>query len=85
MYKKGDIVVVRSAAGPAIPNVRVKLLEKIVVKKRKGNYMDWPGYVGWECEMVDKNEVDKLRKRFRIPFQFPNNIETFVYEEDIIS
>ena len=37
MYKKGDIVVVRSAAGPAIPNVRVKLLEKIVVKKRKGN------------------------------------------------
>ena len=85
MYKKGDIVMVRSRVSNIIPDVHVKLKKRIVVKKRKGNHIDWPGYVGWECELINKREIEKLRKRFCIPFMYPKNVETFIYEEDIIS
>ena len=84
MYKKGDIVKIQSHAGIAIPPFHVKLLKKIVVKDRKGNKMDWPGYVGWEAELIYKKEVEILRKRFRIPFKFPNDVKTFVFEDEII-
>ena len=29
-------------------------------------------------------EIDRLRKEWHIPFKFPNEIETFVYETNII-
>ena len=85
MYKVSDIVRVRSPAGPAIPIVHVKLLKKVVVRSSKGRTMDWPGYTGWEAKLIYKREVDMLRKKFRIPFKWPNDIETFVFEEDIIT
>ena len=83
-YKIGDIVLVKSPAGPAIPNVHVKLLKKHVVKERKGNRIDWPGYTCWDAKLIYKKETDLLKKKFRIPYEYPNNVETFVYDEDII-
>ena len=85
MYKKGDIVKVNSPAGKAIPPVHVKLLKKIVVKASKGRKIDWPGYIGWEAKLIYKNEVEMLRKKFSIPFKYPNDVETFVFEDDIIT
>tara|TARA_R100000152_G_C6584301_1_gene47044 strand:- start:5 stop:271 length:267 start_codon:yes stop_codon:yes gene_type:complete len=84
-YKVGDIVLVKARAGIAIPNVHVKLLKKIVVLPRKGRTMDWPGYTGWDAKLVYKKEVEILRKKFRIPYKFPKDVGTFVFEDDIIS
>ena len=85
MYKKGDIVKVRSCAGSALPIVHVKLLKKVIVKERKGNKIIWPAYIGWEAKLIYKKEVELLRKKFRIPYKFPKDVDTFVYEDDIIS
>ncbi len=84
-YKVGDIVLVKARAGIAIPNVHVKLLKKYIIKERKGHRMDWPGYIGWDAKLIYKKEVLLLRKKFQIPYEYPNNVETFVYDEDIIS
>ena len=84
-YKVGDTVLVKSCAGTAIPNVHVKLLKKYVIKQRKGHRISWPGYIGWDAKLIYKKEILLLRKKFRIPYQYPNNVKTFVYDEDIIS
>ncbi len=84
-YKVGDIVLVKARAGPAIPDVHVKLLKKYNVKARKGHRIDWPGYIGWDAKLIYKKEVMLLRKRFQIPYEYPNKVKTFVYDEDIIS
>ena len=83
-YKVGDIVLVKARAGPAIPDVHVKLIKKYVVKKKKGRRIDWPEYIGWDAKMIYKKEVLLLKKKFKIPYEYPNNVETFVYDEDII-
>lgn len=85
MYTKNDIVLVKSMAGSAIPNVHVKLIKKHVVKEKQGNKITWPAYVGWDAKLIYKNEVLKLKKRFCIPYEFPNKVTTFVFEDDIIS
>ena len=69
---------------PGMKPFRVKLIKKHVVKERKGNNFDWPGYIGWDAVLVRKIDAERLRKRWRIPFKFPNDIETFVFEEEII-
>ena len=84
-YRPGDIVLVKARAGPAIPDVHVKLLKKYIVKKRKGHRIDWPEYIGWDAKLIYKKEVLLLRKKFQIPYEYPNKVETFVYDEDIIS
>jgi hypothetical protein len=78
-YKVGDIVLVKSSAGKAIPRFHVKLVERIVRKPPKD-----PSYVIWRCHLTRKQEADILRKEWQIPFKFPNDIETFVSETDII-
>jgi len=83
-YKKGDIVLVQSPAGKAIPKFHVKLLKKIVVKPSKGRSMDWPGYTGWEATPIYQKEVDILRKQWHISFHKANEDKTFIFEEDII-
>jgi hypothetical protein len=45
--------------------------------------MDWPGYVGWEGEMVLQEEIDILRQEWGIPFQSVGE-KTFVYERLIV-
>tara|TARA_Y100000310_G_C20687607_1_gene820092 strand:+ start:853 stop:1176 length:324 start_codon:yes stop_codon:yes gene_type:complete len=83
-YKKGDIVLVKSCAGDAIPDMHVKLIERIVRKPSKGRTMDWPGYAGWDATPVYQDEVDALRKEWSIPLYNPGEDIIFVYEDNII-
>ena len=83
-FKEGDVVLVKSCAGAAIPVVKVKLLKKIIVSEAKGNNFDWPGYVCWRAALVCEKEVKMLRKRFQIPYTYPNDVETQVFDKDII-
>ena len=78
-YKEGDTVLVKSSAGPAIPNVHVKLIEQI-----KRNTSFDPTYIIWKARLTKRKEVDMLRKQWQIPFKFPDEVETFVYETNII-
>ena len=78
-YKVGDIVLVKSSAGDSIPNFHVKLLEKI-----KRNTSFDPIYIGWRARLTKRKEADMLRKQWHIPFRFPDEVETFVYETNII-
>lgn len=88
-YKKGDIVLVKSIAGDAIPNIHVRLINRVVVDPVKGKsngfrkMMDWPGYSGWDAEIVFQHEADLLRKEWSIPFTGPGD-KTFVYDSSII-
>jgi len=84
VYKVNNIVLAKSCASDAIPPVHLRLLKRHEVKPRKGNRIDWPGYVGWDAELVYKHEADMLRKEWSIPFKFPHDIKTFVFETDII-
>jgi hypothetical protein len=78
-YKVGDIVLVRSSAGEAIPRFHVKLVERIVRKPPKD-----PSYVIWRAHLTRQREATILRKEWHIPFKFPNDIETFILERNII-
>ena len=88
-YKVGDIVLVKSCAGDAIPNIHVKLIERVIVKptppKRVGfkMSMEWSGFSGWNAEIVFQEEADLLRKEWSIPFSGPGD-RTFVYDSSII-
>lgn len=84
MKKVGDIVLVKSPAGDAIPHIHVKLLKRVVVKSSKGNKMDWPGYSGWEATPVFQEEIDALWKEWCIPLGKAEIDETFVYDRCII-
>ena len=79
MYKKGDIVLIKSSAGDVIPPVHVKLIERIKRKPPKD-----PEYIMWRAHLTKPKEADKLRKEWHIPFKFPNEVETFVCETNII-
>ena len=79
MYKKGDIVLIKSSAGDAIPPVHVKLIERIQRKPPKD-----PEYIIWKARLTKPKEADRLRKEWQIPFKFPDKIETMVCETNII-
>ena len=83
-WKTGDHVWVRSTAGECIPNVQVELISREVREPRKGNTISWPGWTGWNARLISKSEVDMLRKRWCIPYRWPDERELFVFEEDII-
>jgi hypothetical protein len=34
--------------------------------------------------LIYSAEVDVLRKKWHIPFKFPNDVNTFIYEEEIV-
>ena len=78
-YKVGDIVLVRSSAGEAIPRFHVKLIERIVRNPPKD-----PSYVIWRAHLTRQREATILRKEWHIPFKFPNDIETLVLETNIV-
>jgi hypothetical protein len=88
-YKVGDIVLIKSVAGDLIPHIHVKLLKRVIIKPTKGKSngfrktMDWPGYSGWDTEIVFQSEADNLRKNWSIPFEGPGD-KTFVYDSSII-
>tara|TARA_R110002110_G_scaffold149672_1_gene341016 strand:- start:479 stop:817 length:339 start_codon:yes stop_codon:yes gene_type:complete len=79
MYKINDIVLVKSSAAPAMPPFKVKLLERI---KRDTSFD--PIYIIWRTKLTSRREADRMRKEWGIPFKFPNEVETFVYETNII-
>jgi hypothetical protein len=87
-YKTGDIVLVKSCAGDVIPKIHVRLKERIVVEKqtpkRIGFKMsiEWPGYSGWNAEVVYQEEAETLRKNWSIPLSLGD--ETFVYDDCIV-
>ena len=81
---KGDIVLVKSRAGDVIPPIHVKLLERVIMKPRKGNRINWPGYSGWIATPVDEKEIEILRKEWSIPFTKVNKDLTFVDDDDIL-
>ena len=83
-FKVGDIVLVSSTAGKAIPNIHVKLLKRVVVKPARGNMMDWPGYSGWRATTVYQEECDMMRKEWSIPLASPGDDEMFVFDSEII-
>jgi len=74
MYKKGDIVLVKSLAGP---QVYVKLLKRVEKPK------DYWGADGWEAVLYRKEDADKLRKA-GVPYPQKGKHEVWVYDEDII-
>jgi len=78
-YKKGDVVLIQPSAGPALPQVHVRLIERVIEPKRG----HWTGYSGWETELIYKREVDILRKQWQIPFRKVGD-RTFVYDSEII-
>ncbi len=83
-YKPGDIVLVRSSAGSAIPDVHVRLIESHFVKGSKGNTIDWPEFIWWDTELTKESVVKMLKKRFQIPYVWPDDVATCVYDSDII-
>ena len=83
-YKSGDIVLVRSSAGSAIPDVHVKLLKVHYVQGYKGNVVDWPTYTSWDAVLTKESEVKMLKTRFQIPYSWPDDVMTRVSESDII-
>jgi len=83
-YKKEDIVLVKSCAGPEIPHTHVRLLEREVIPPRKGNRIDWPGYSGWMATPIYQKEIEILKKEWNIPFKKANKDLTFVYDKNII-
>ena len=78
-YKVGDIVLVKSSAGPAIPHFHVKLIERIIKTPPRD-----PNYIIWRTHLTRQREAIILRKEWHIQFKFPNDIETFVLETNII-
>ena len=78
-YKKGDIVLIQPSAGPALPQIHVRLIKRIIERKRG----HWTGYSGWEAELIYKREIDILRKQWQIPFKKVGD-RTFVYDSEII-
>jgi len=83
-YKPDDIVLAKSPAGDAIPPVHVKLIERSHIKGSKGNTIVWPEYVIWAAELVYPEEAKMLKKEWSIPFKFPDDISTSVFERNII-
>ena len=79
MYKINDIVLVKSSAAPAMAPFKVKLLERI-----KCDSSFEPIYIMWRTKLTSRKEADRLRKEWHISFKFPDEIETFVYETNII-
>ena len=78
-YKVGDIVLVKSSAGKAIPRFHVKLIERIIRNPPKDS-----SYIIWRTHLTRHQEADILRKEWQIPFKFPNDIETLVLDVNII-
>jgi len=78
-FKVGDTVLVKSSAGPAIPHFHVKLIERIVKRPPKD-----PSYIIWRTHLTRQREANILRKKWHIQFKFPDDIETFITENNII-
>tara|TARA_R110000824_G_scaffold46692_2_gene133791 strand:+ start:5380 stop:5574 length:195 start_codon:yes stop_codon:yes gene_type:complete len=64
--------------------VQVKLIKEKHSKEYKGKHINLPGYTGWFAEISNKKDCEFLSVKRGIPFKYPNFVETFVFEEEII-
>ena len=75
-YKKGDKVLVKSYAGP---NVCVVLKSRYIASETEHKL----GFDGWNAQIVDKKEVDKLR-RCGVPYTKDEKPIVWVFDWEII-
>lgn len=73
-YKKNDVVLVESFAGP---NVKVRLLKRVAPEKNQ-----W-GAIGWEAVIVYKKDVERLIK-CGVPYAKDSKPEVWVFDWQII-
>lgn len=70
MYKKNDKVLIKSPAGDIMPVVEAVLVEQVTL--------------GWICNLTKPDEIAMFKRVWGIPFKYPLNVETFVFEDDIV-
>ena len=75
-YTENDRVLVKSFAGP---NVCVVLKNRYLVSKSESKL----GVDGWEAQIIDQKEVDKLRKR-GVPYKKGEKPMVWVFDYEII-
>ena len=75
-YTKNDRVLVKSFAGP---NTCVILLRRYIATKSKNKL----GVDGWEAQIVNQKEVEKLRKN-GVPYKKTEKPKVWVFDWQII-
>ena len=75
-YTKNDRVLVKSFAGP---NVCVRLLKRYIAKQSQHKL----GVDGWEAQITNQKEVEKLRKR-GVPYKKGEKPKVWVFDWQII-
>ena len=73
-YKAGNIVLVKSFAGP---KVRARLIERVLKPK------DFWGADGWNAQIIYKKDVDILRQN-GVPYKKGAKPKVFVFDWHII-
>ena len=75
-YRKGDRILVKSFAGP---DVCVILLKRYIAAKSELKL----GVDGWEAQITNQKEVDKLRKH-GVPYKKGEKPKVWVFDYHII-
>ena len=75
-YRKNDRVLVRSFAGP---DVCVILKNRYIARQSKSKL----GVDGWEAQITNQKEVEKLRKR-GVPYKKGEKPKVWVFDWEII-
>ena len=75
-YTKNDKVLVKSFAGP---NVWVRLTKRYIVNETEHKL----GVDGWEAQITQQKEVEKLRKR-GVPYKKGEKPKVWVFDWEII-
>ena len=75
-YTKNDRVLVKSYAGP---DVCVVLRKRYIAKQSKSKL----GVDGWEAQITNQKEVEKLRKR-GVPYKKGEKPKVWVFDWEII-
>lgn len=75
-YRKNDRVLVKSFAGP---DVYVVLKNRYLVSNSESKL----GVDGWEAQIVNQREVEKLRKR-GVPYKKGEKPKVWVFDWEII-
>ena len=75
-YTKNDRVLVKSFAGP---DVCVTLRKRYIARRSESKL----GADGWEAQIVNQREVDKLRKR-GVPYKKGEKPKVWVFDWQII-
>ena len=75
-YRKGDRVLVKSYAGPA---VQVLLIKRYIVSESELKL----GVDGWDAQITSQREVEKLRKH-GVPYKKGEKPKVWIFDWEII-